>query len=130
MEEDLVARLGADATIAGLCGVRISWFGRQRADVLPALALTKVSPGREYDHDGADGLDNPRVQVDCWTDDPDDLLALRDAVLAEMEASATTGGTTFHPATLEGEGWDEEVNPDGGQRLFRARLDFRFFHEE
>lgn len=130
MEEALVARLVAATAITALVGQRVSWFERQRGDALPALTLTKVSPGRDYAHDGADGCDGPRVQIDCWANTDSHALALRNALIAEMEQGAVVGGVTFHPAQLELESWVGEETVDGGERLFRAILDFQFYHEE
>lgn len=130
MEIDLVTRLTGDTAIAALVGEAVSWFGRSRGDGLPALVLTKVSAGREYDHAGADGLDGPRVQIDCLAVTATDTVALRDAVLACMEPAATVGDTKFHNAFLEGEIWIDESEQDGGEALFQLALDFIFYHEE
>lgn len=130
MEEDLVARLTGDAGVAALVGDAVSWFGRVRTDALPALILQKVSPGREYDHAGPDGLDGPRVQFDCMATTATDAVALSRAVIACMEPAATVGDTKFHTAFLEGEIWIDESEQDGGDALFRLALDFVFYHEE
>ncbi len=130
MEEDLVTRLTGDTAIAALVGDAVSWFGRARGDALPALVLGKVSPGRDYTHDGADGLDGPRVQFDCMAATADGAYALSRAVLACMETPATVGDTTFHTAFLEGENWTDQGEQDGGEALFVLALDFIFYHEE
>lgn len=127
MEEALVARLTAVATPAG---DRVSWFERVRGDALPALTLTKVSPGREYTHDGPDGLDGPRVQIDSWAATPEDAAGLSRAVLPVMEAGADVGGVRFHPAELVGETWLAEGEQDGGAPIYRVMQDFIFYHEE
>lgn len=127
MEQALVDRLQAALSLpAG----QVSWFERQRGEGLPAVTLTKVSPGRDYTHAGHDGLDGPRVQFDCWAGDAAGLLDLRDAVRAEMEAGATVSGVRFTPGQVELESWVGEDKADGGQRLFRAILDILFYHEE
>lgn len=130
MEEDLVARLVADAGVSAVVGAKVSWFDRRRADALPVLVLTKVSPGREYTHAGADGLDGPRVQFDCLGRTDAEALALKRAVVACMEPSATVGDTLFHNAFLEGETWISQGEQDGGEALFQLTLDFIFYYEE
>lgn len=127
MEENLVSRLVALGTTAGS---RVSWFGRQRGDALPAIQLTKVYPGRDWTMAEPDNLDRPRVQIDCWAASAGAAATLARAVRSGMESSATVSTTLFHPAMLDGEGWDEEESPDGGARLFRVRMDFQFYHEE
>lgn len=128
MEEALVARLVA--ALGATVGSRVSWFERQRSDALPALTLNPVSPGRDYDHAGADGLDFPRVQIDCWADRADTVQALRRAVRAEMETAADVSGVRFHPAFVENDTWIGADEQDSGLPLFRVILDFQFYHEE
>lgn len=130
MEEDLVARLTGDAAVAAIVGQRVSWFGRQRGDGFPALVLSKISPGREWTHDGPDELDRPRVQIDAYSDDPDEALALSRAVRAEMETTADVGDTRFHPAMIDTDQLVDDGELDGGQPLFRAVQDYQFYHEE
>lgn len=130
MEEDLIARLTASAGIAALCGARVAWFGRPRGDGYPCLILSTIDPGREYTHGGADGLDGPRVQFDCYAATDIGAIALKRAVLAEMEASATVGDTVFHNGFLESEATFDEGEQDGGGSLFRVSQDFTFYHEE
>lgn len=124
----LVTRL--QTALAVQVGARVSWFDRQRGDALPAITLTLVSPGRDYHHGGADGLDGPRVQLDCWAGSASGALALRNAALAEMEAPATVGGVRFTAGQLELEQAVGEDKQDGGQRLFRFLLDMQFYVEE
>lgn len=130
MEEDLVARLVADAGVSAVVGGAVSWFERNRDDPLPVLVLTKVSPGRDYTHGGPDGLDGPRVQFDCLGRTGEEALALKRAVVACMEPSDTVGDTLFHNAFLEGETWISQGEQDGGEALFQLTLDFIFYHEE
>lgn len=129
MEEDLIARLAGVSSIAALVGDRISWFGRQRGDALPALMLSKISPGREWTHTGPDGLDRPRVQFDCWAAGDGDAAALARALRDALELSADVGTTRFHPAMIDGEGWSDDGEQDGGAQLFRISQDYLFFHE-
>lgn len=134
MEADLVARLIADAGVAAVAGTSVSWFSRNRADELPALVLSKISPGREWSHSGPDGLDHPRVQFDSYARVQEQAQALAVAVQVLMEAGGDvvgSGGTTrFHPAQLEGELWSDEGEQDGGLPLFRITQDFTFYFEE
>jgi hypothetical protein len=129
MEEALVARMVGVAPIAAIIGDRAAWFERPRADGLAALTFTKVTPGREWTHDGPDGLDRPTVQFDCWGLSDAEVAALARAVLAEMETlgEVTVAEWTFHEAQLEFENWSVE-DLDGDVKVFRAQLDFSFYH--
>lgn len=130
MEEALKARLLAAPAVAAIVGENVSWFGRDRAGGLPELTLTHVTPGEDWTHDGPMELAEARVQVDAWTADPDDALALKRAVKAEMQNAAVIDGWRFDPASLEAEQSIDEGEQGGGDPLFRVRQDFLFFHEE
>lgn len=126
---DLVARLKADAGIAAAVGTRVALIERGRSwSAWPCLVLHEISPGREYTHDGPDGLDEPRVQFDVWGIGIDHLEAVESALQAVMEAGGTQGSTKFHPAFLEGRDTGVEDLADG-TRVHRLRLDYRFFFE-
>lgn len=128
MEEALVARLRAATAVAAIAGTRVSWFERPRRGGLPCVVLTMVSPGREWTHEGPDGLDRPRVQFDCWAESDTASLALARAVLAEMEQPGTVADWVFHEAALETQRTDID-DLDGGKKLFRVSLDLSFFHQ-
>jgi hypothetical protein len=129
MEEALRARLAAVPAIVALTGDRISWFGRGRAGGTE-LTLFDVTPGEDWTHDGPMALVEARVQIDAWSVDPDDVLALSRAVRTEMQTEVTIEGWRFEPASLEAKASTDEGEQDGGDPLFRVRQDFLFFHEE
>lgn len=136
MEEDLVARLAADATVASLIGrdtdgvASISWGDPVQASPSPWLVLTLVYPGRDYDHNGPTGQDEPRVQIDSMAITNDQCAALARAVRGCLEPGGVVGATRFHEAFLDGESWIDEGEQDGGVPLFRISQDYIFMHEE
>lgn len=129
MQAALILRLNAAAAITAITADRISWFDRVRGDGLPALALQTVSPGRDYTHAGADGLDGPRVRFDCWAGDEVTARALAGACITEMERPAEFGGVKFWPGELAADRDLPEPEAEGGQALFRVQLEFIFYHE-
>jgi len=93
---------------AGLTGIVIEWGGVPQLTALPYLRLTKVSPGREWTHDGPDALVNPWVQIDIFAASNASAATLSAAVQAEMErlTDTTIGGWTFKPpGILVGDQW-------------------------
>jgi hypothetical protein len=136
MEEDLVARLAGDAAIGAAIGrdaddvPSISWGLPLQGASRPWLVLSKVSPGRDYTHGGADGLDGPRVQFDVLADTDVATATLARAVCTVMQQAAEVGGTRFHEGFLEAETWIDEGEQEGGGAVFRVSQDFTFYHEE
>ena len=110
MRVDLRSRLKANATITAIVGTAIDW---NRRTGLPALVLTKVSPGRTYTFDGATGLHGARVQFDCMAKDIAVAVALFAAVQAEMERTVTVGATRFSMSFLAAERDMQTVDIDG-----------------
>lgn len=67
IEEDIVNRMLADATIAGLVGVRIFPGQVPQGQPLPAIVFNVISRTPLYDDQGESGLDNMRIQIDSWS---------------------------------------------------------------
>jgi hypothetical protein len=127
---DLVARLRGDAALAAAFGGRIAFFQAARSwTAYPQLVLQEISPGREYTHDGPDGLDGPRVQFDIYAETDASLLAAESALLAEMEGEANQGATRFGHGTLEARSTPDPENLANNRTVLRLSMDFIFFHE-
>lgn len=94
-ETDLRTRLLVDGTIAGLVGTRIYWKIRPQNSALPAIVLGTAFGARDQHYEGPiDGQGN-RIQLDCLASTKAAAVALRDAVIAEVETPATSGDTEF-----------------------------------
>lgn len=131
----MITRLTGVTAIADLAGDRISWFARVRGDAGPAVVLNVISAGRMWTHDGPDGLDHPRLQVDSYGETELQAVALARAVRTELEQAADValpGGVVwrFHPAMQDGEGWAHEGEQDGGAPLFRVSRDYFLYHQQ
>lgn len=128
--EDLVTRLRGNAPLAAVFGQRIAFFEAARSWTLyPQLVLQEISPGREYTHDGADGLDGPRVQFDIYSDTETGLLDGETALLIAMESEQTVGSTRFHFGFLEARSMPDPGDLANQRRILRLSMDFTFFHE-
>lgn len=128
---DLVSRLDADSALSTALGTRIGWFEASRNwDAYPQLVLQEISPGRDYTHDGPDGLDHPRVQFDIYGATPAQCETVEAALIAELEqAEVTQGGTRFFMARMLSR---RSVQPDDlpdQKRVFRLGMDFEFHWE-
>lgn len=128
---DLITRLRADAALAAALGTRIAFFENARGwgDTYPQLVLQEVTPGREYTHDGPDGLDQPRVQFDIYALSGAVIETVEAALLAEMEGAADQGATRFHHGYLESRQMLPSDDLADQTRVLRMSMDFTFFHE-
>ena len=128
---DLITRLRAVPALAALLDDRIAFFenARRWGQTYPQLVLQEITPGREYTHDGPDGLDEPRVQFDIFAVSGGSIEAVEAALLAAMESEADAGDTRFHHAFLDGRRMLASDDLGNGRRVLRMSMDFTFFHE-
>jgi hypothetical protein len=128
---DLVARLLGNADLTDLLGDRIAFFEAARSwgDTFPQMVLQEISPGREYTHDGHDGLDRPRVQFDIYALNGAEIERVEAALLAEMERfDVVQGGTRFGYGFLEDRDMRSTSETADGTRVQGMSMDFAFFH--
>lgn len=95
MEDDLIARLLADAALAALVGNRINYLFRVQGEPLPAISITLVAPGRAYTMSGPQGTHGTLMQFDVWAERAATALAIHNALRAVLEAPAVVGTTIF-----------------------------------
>lgn len=128
MEEDLVARLLANAPLAALVGNRITWLDRPQGSGLPAITLQVITPGRSYHFKGPAGYTGARVQADSWGAFYLSAKQASRAFLAAIEPPALFGSTRFGPAFLEGGPDFPPQDIDGGGRAYRVNHDIIIWH--
>jgi hypothetical protein len=124
MEEDLVARLLANTSLAALVGNRIVWIERPQGQALPSVTLQVISAGRDYHMKGASGLAGTRVQIDCWGASYASAKAVSRALIAAIEPSAQHGNTRFSAAFLESGTDFPPEDIAGGTRVYRVKMDW------
>lgn len=102
--QQVLAVLTAAAPVVALVGSRIAPLLRTQDLVLPAITLQRItlSPTNQFSGDG--GLDQTRVQVDCYGATYSNARAVADAVRTAMKAVPIL-------MTLETERFDEPPNP-------------------
>jgi hypothetical protein len=66
MEAALIAYLLASTPVAAVVAARVYPNDRPQGSAFPSITVTRISGGPLYADDGETGLDNGRVQVDCW----------------------------------------------------------------
>lgn len=129
MKAALTAFLLADTGLAAVIADRIDWNERPQGEALPAMGLTRVSPGITYQHAGPIDLERARVQADCWG-----TTALECETLA---SALRTAVETMHEArdgVMLERGFIEtmiDTNPEalgGGAMVHRIIVDFFVWH--
>lgn len=125
MEEAIIARLLADAGVAAIASTRVFPGVRPQGSELPAIVLNRISGGPLYADDGEVGLQQARIQVDCWALTYTAAKKLARAVTASLSAFDGTAGTTaFEFIELDIERDLQEGGSDAATYPFRTSLDF------
>lgn len=127
----------ADQTVVAAVGDRI--YPRQLPDAptFPALVVTKASGIGLYTNDGDTGLEDARVQVDCYGDQGlSAIMGLRNAVRRRLSAYTTntreSAGTCVISSCfcINEIDLSEPATERAGPRLTRRMLEFHIWHRE
>lgn len=125
MEEAIIARLLADTGVAAIAGARVFPGMRPQGSALPAAVLNRISGGPLYADDGEVGLEQARIQIDCWAETYTGAKKLARAVTACLSAfEGMVGTTTFEFIELDIERDLQEGGGDAASYPFRTALDF------
>ena len=125
-EADLIARLLADATVAGMVGDNIEWDERVPGGALPAIVIDLISDPRPQNNDGFDGFRGSRIQLNVHARTKAEAIALRDAAIDVLVPAGVVGGTTFLRSFVDNGGSDAEPTDSG--RLRREHVDLIIWH--
>ena len=107
-ETALRSRLRSDATLTGLLGVdpktggpTIYWDERPQASPYPAVVLLDWFGERSQNFAGAATAQRRIVQVSCFAAEVADAVAIRDRIIAILEAPATVDDVEFQGGFVE-----------------------------
>ena len=125
MEEALIAKLLADSGVSALVGTHIHPGVRPQAGPLPAIVFNMISANPSYSDDGEDGIEEARIQLDCWGATYSSAKTVARAVKAAVSAfGGTVSGVRFRYITLGLEHDIQETGANAASYPFRTSLDF------
>jgi hypothetical protein len=132
MEEAFTNYLLTSVGLGILVGPRITWGVRPQASALPAIVLHKIDGSPQYADEGEVGLFTARIQIDNWGV----TYASAKNVSREAMARLSGGGAAFtydnfdFDISFNESGQDTFELGDGGEHLYRVRLDFTIWYKE
>jgi hypothetical protein len=132
MRRALRSRLLANATVAGLVGVRVyNMDTRPQGGALPAVTIRQISGERQYTHDAVGRLVDGRAEINCYGANGADAVALATAVRRAIEGAGFTADTeTVQSVFLLSEQDFTGEAEAAGVRVFRVMLDFQVWYQE
>jgi hypothetical protein len=112
------------STTLGVTSVYVASIPQGAA--VPAMVVFQVSGGLAYADDGEVGLNESRVQVDCWAETSQGANEAADDVVAALSAvqDVTEGDTTFIYIMLDNRQNTREGGGNVSEYRHRAILDF------
>jgi hypothetical protein len=119
LEEKLFAVLSTDAGVIALVGTKVYPLEAAQDTVLPYVAYTRVSSNRVYSLGGYSNLENPRIQVDCYSSTYSGSKALSVAVISALRSATTFGVEIDDPQEMRE---DEDV--------YRVSVDLSIWNQE
>jgi hypothetical protein len=124
VQEAIVARLAADATVAALVGARISPAPLPQDTAFPAITYLRVTGRPERVMGNAPTLNSPLIQIDCWSQSYGQASQLAAAVLAALTSYSGTytgpnGSVDILGILVE----DQRDQPDPDPQLARVSVD-------
>jgi len=134
--ERLVALLLAAPAVAALAGDRIYPVQLPDAPTYPGLVVTQVFGGGNYDLEGDVGVENCRVQIDCYADTgqaaANDLATAVRQFLSGFRGGGDSGNACpIQCCTCINNIDMSEPSPErAGPRLRRRILEFIVWHTE
>lgn len=119
MEQELRALLLA--RLPGMTADRLNWGEHPQASAGPYVVLYLVSWNMGHTQQGPDGLEQARVQIDCYADTFGDARGLARQVMTLLDGYR---GGQFQAILSAGMRMDRETDENGGEAIYRASLDF------
>jgi hypothetical protein len=125
IEEAVIQRLLADTGVIALVGTRVFPGSVPQGEALPAIVFNKISGAPIYADEGEVGLDEARIQIDCWAETYSAAKGLSRAVRASLSAFfGTSEGVESLYLSLDVERDLREGGSNANEYRFRTSMDF------
>jgi hypothetical protein len=117
LEDKIVSVLKNDAIVSGIVSDRIYPLMLRQEETKPSLTYQRIDTPRMRSLDGYEGMEIPRIQIDCYANHIKDARILRDAVIRAMEGalSFSAGCDNY---------FDNDVEIEVENLKYRITMDF------
>lgn len=107
-------------TVTSSVSTRIYPLIVPQESAMPAITYARVSGGQQNDLTGYSGLENPRIQIDCWATSYKEIKTIAENVHAVLYAA-----TTFKAILVSDmDFYESDVE------LYRESMDFKIWNRE
>lgn len=130
IEQAIKRELMADSGVTDLIGERLYYVRAPQDVVKPYVVFFKVSGLREYSHDGASELAQPRFQFSCFATIYYEAKQIAEAIRAAIEAFSGTMGGESGVEIGSCFCMNESDMYEDDTKLFHVAIDYLIFHKE
>jgi hypothetical protein len=124
-EEAIIQRLLGAAGVSTLVSARIYPGIRPQGSPLPSIVFNVISGVPSYSDDGEDGIEDDRIQVDCWGETYASAKLVARAVISALSAfRGVVDGVNFRYISVDGHRDATEGGTKSAEYLHRTSLDF------
>lgn len=124
LESKIFSLLTANTAVKAIVADRVFPTALKQGCRLPAVSYQRISGNHDLDLDGNSGLEQPRIQVDCWALGYVQAKDLAKAVRTAM-TSATIAANGFTALCA-----NDADNHDDAANYYGVSIDFSCWHEE
>jgi hypothetical protein len=130
MEEALRTLIVSASGVTDLVSTRVYWRQAPQSVGGDFINLHRVGGVRDYNMQGASGLVDSRVQVDCWADRYSSAKMIARAVETVVSGySGTIGGKRLQGIFIDAERDDDTSDSGDVATRFRTSLDLLIWHD-
>lgn len=124
-EEAVIRKLLGTGGVTALVSTRVYPGVRPQGSPLPAIVLNVISGVPSYSDDGEDGIEDDRIQIDCWGATYSSAKSVaRSAISALSAFRGTVNGVVFKYISVDGHRDSRETGTNAAEYLYRTSLDF------
>jgi hypothetical protein len=130
MEEAIIARLLATSGISSLVSTRVYPGAVPQGSAMPAMVVNTITGAPIYADEGEVGLDQARMQIDCWATTYAGAKLLAREVRESLSGfEGASGGVTFPYILLETTRDSREGGANTSEYRYRTSMDFIIWSE-
>jgi hypothetical protein len=124
-EEAIIQTLLNDGGVTALISTRIYPGVRLQGSALPAAVFNVISATPSYSDDGDDGIEENRVQIDCWGETYSSAKSVARAVIGALSGfGGSVDGVDIKYVSLDMHHDSTEGGTKASEYLHRTSLDF------
>lgn len=129
MEEALITYLLGVSAVSSVLSDRLNYNTKPQSTLLPCAVIQRVSGEPVYESNGASGLEESRIQVDCYGASYAEAKTVARAIIGALSGVRFIQGSIhFNSCFINFQNDRFEASNDGANKYHRVILDITIWH--